>query len=157
MDSPGITRRPRSSRATPRRRLFTLEHANRTLPLVRRVVADIVRQHKIVSALEDRCHIRRPDVPREKQEELSRQYGIELERLGELAAELSAIGCEIKDWRLGLIDFRSQYQGREVELCWRLGEESIQFWHEINAGYAARQRIGEDFADQPRRPAPVAG
>lgn len=156
MDTPGTIRTPRPPRSAPRRRHFTLEHANRTLPLVRRIVADIVRQHKLVSSLEDKCHIRRPDVPREKQEELTRQYAIELEKLGDLADELTAVGCEIKDWRIGLIDFRSLHQGREIELCWRLGEDRIAFWHEVNAGFAGRQPIDEgSFESLPA--VPVAG
>lgn len=131
----------------PRRKVFSLKHANATLPLVRRIVADMVKQYKRVCALEERCHIRRPTVSNEEQDRLRRQYESELEKLRELYDELTTIGCELKDWRMGLVDFRARLGGREVELCWRLGEERIEFWHEIGAGFAARQPLAESAAE----------
>ena len=127
-------------------RIFTLEHANRTLPLVQRIVADMVRQYKKVDALEERCHMRRPSVSSDAQAKLCRQYEAELEKLRELSAELAAIGCEIKDWRIGLIDFAAVREGRVVELCWRLGEAKIEHWHEVGAGFQNRRPIDEEFA-----------
>ena len=52
-----------------------------------------------------------------------------------------AMGIEVKDLDLGLIDFRSQRDGREVYLCWKLGEESVLWWHELDTGYASRQPL----------------
>jgi hypothetical protein len=58
-----------------------------------------------------------------------------------LLAELESIGCEIKDVHTGLVDFRSMREGRAVYLCWRLGEERIAFWHELDSGFAGRQPL----------------
>ncbi len=135
---------PRKS--APRKPLFTVEKANRALPLVQRIVSDIVRQHKKVCALEERCHMRRPTVSEEEQQRLGRQYAIEIEKLRELAEELTAVGCDLKDWRRGLIDFSALYQGREVELCWHLGEERVNYWHEIGAGFPGRHLIDDLFS-----------
>jgi len=148
MELSGITKPQRTNKSKNRRKIFSVEHANRTLPLVRRIVTDMVRQHKRVSALEDKCHMRRPNVSAEQQDRLSRQYAHELEKLRELSDELSNIGCEIKDWRRGLIDYRSIHQGREVELCWCLGEDQVSHWHEVDAGFAARQIIDAEFHAQ---------
>jgi hypothetical protein len=148
MELSGITKSQRASKNRRRRKYFTIEHANRTLPLVRRIVADMVRQHKKVSALEDKCHMRRPNVSAEQQEQLRRQYMQEIEKLRELSAELTSIGCEIKDWRMGLIDFRSRHQGRDIELCWRLGEECVEHWHEVDGGFAARRKFDAEFHAQ---------
>jgi|CXWL01.1.fsa_nt_gi hypothetical protein len=155
MEASGVTTPRRRNRSNPRRRIFTLEHASRTLPLVKRIIADIVRQYKKVCALEEKCHMRRPNVSAEEQETLRRSYTIELGRLRELAQELSAVGCELKDWRSGLVDFRAMHEGREVELCWRLGEEKIEYWHEISNGFDGRQPIEENFGSP--RPAETAG
>ncbi len=127
-------------------RIFTLDHANRTLPLVQRIVSDMVRQYKKVGALEERCHIRRPSVSREEQASLCRQYEVELEKLRLFSEELSAVGCELKDWRAGLIDFAAIREGRIVELCWRLGETRIDYWHEVGAGFQNRHPIDAAFA-----------
>ena len=69
------------------------------------------------------------------------------QRLNELIDEVHAIGCELKDWETGLIDFRTIHDGREVYLCWRLGEESIRFWHELNAGSIGRHAIDIAFKE----------
>lgn len=145
MEQTRLTRPQPAKKAIRRRPIFTLEKANRAIPLVKRVVGDIVKQHKKVCHLEEKCHMRRPDVSDEEQERLARQYGVALERLRDLAEELSAIGCELKDWRRGLIDFPAMYQGREVDLCWRLGEERVEYWHEIGAGFPGRQPVDDGF------------
>lgn len=53
------------------------------------------------------------------------------------------LGVEVKDLRLGLVDFPSLREGRVVYLCWKLGEAGIGFWHELDTGYAGRQPLDE--------------
>ncbi|HZX12143.1 MAG TPA: DUF2203 domain-containing protein [Candidatus Nanoarchaeia archaeon] len=50
-------------------------------------------------------------------------------------------GCIVKDLDLGLVDFYSKHQGRDILLCWRLGEQHLGHWHEVNSGYAERKPI----------------
>jgi len=52
-----------------------------------------------------------------------------------------AMGVIVKDLADGLIDFPSLLQGREVYLCWKLGEDGIHWWHEIEGGFAGRQPL----------------
>ncbi len=47
----------------------------------------------------------------------------------------------IKDLDRGLIDFPSLQQGKEVFLCWEQGEPDVEFWHDLDAGYAGRERL----------------
>lgn len=54
---------------------------------------------------------------------------------------VKGIGAEVKDIEMGLIDFLSMKDGREVYLCWKLGEEHIAWWHDLDRGYAARQPL----------------
>jgi hypothetical protein len=138
------------------RRTFTLDHANRTLPFVTRVVADIVKQHRKVSNLEEKCHIHRPSVSREEHERVREQYKRELEKLRGLADELASVGCRLRDWQRGVIDFHSIYQGREIELCWCLGQERVEYWHETDEGFPCRRLIDEAFVAEmasPQQPA----
>ncbi|HLH60237.1 MAG TPA: DUF2203 domain-containing protein [Ktedonobacteraceae bacterium] len=65
----------------------------------------------------------------------------QLQVLEALIEELHAFGCELKDPSIGLIDFLSLRNGREVYLCWHLGEERINFWHYLDAGFAGRQPL----------------
>ena len=61
--------------------------------------------------------------------------------LSDLARQITDLGCEVKGIDEGLTDFRALREGREVYLCWRLGEERIAFWHELEAGFAGRQPL----------------
>jgi hypothetical protein len=51
---------------------------------------------------------------------------------------------QVKDLDRGLIDFPTILDGKEVFLCWENGEEDIEFWHDLDAGYAGRQKFEED-------------
>ena len=63
------------------------------------------------------------------------------QRMHEYEEELKNLGIELKDYDTGLIDFLCWMDGREVYLCWRLGESEVSHWHEIDAGFAGRQRL----------------
>jgi hypothetical protein len=62
-------------------------------------------------------------------------------QLQRAAAQLDRWGIEIKDPERGLIDFFHERDGRTVYLCYLLGEANIEFWHELSAGFAGRQRL----------------
>ncbi len=130
----------------PEGKLFTVVEANRALVLVRKVVQDIVRHYRQLMTLRD------------YHRELASQVGagVQLERvaqqikrktrvLSHLHAELNDIGCVLKDWAGGLVDFPASYAGRRVWLCWRLGEDAITHWHELDTGYSGRQPLTPDF------------
>lgn len=68
------------------------------------------------------------------------QAAQEFDRLDELVHQVQAAGAIIKDINIGLVDFLAQRDGREVFLCWKYGEEQIEFWHEIEEGFSERQR-----------------
>ena len=59
-------------------------------------------------------------------------------------------GCLVKDLDIGLIDFPTLFQGREVYLCWKLGEASIQFWHGVDEGFRGRKPIDAGFLEHHR-------
>ena len=65
----------------------------------------------------------------------------EFERLDALIHQVQDTGVLFKDINLGLLDFPALRNGREVYLCWKHGEKDIEFWHEIEAGYAGRRSI----------------
>jgi hypothetical protein len=124
--------------STPRNhRRFTLEQANRTLPLVKRIVADIVQCHSDITTAQGQLETADASDQAAIQQKLTQS----LERLQDYVDELSEIGCELKDFRIGLIDFIGRHDGRDVCLCWKLGEEKIGFWHELKTGFAGRQPI----------------
>jgi len=70
--------------------------------------------------------------------------------LKEAFEKIDRIGALIKDLDIGLIDFMTQYKGREVCLCWKLGEEGIHFWHGPEEGFRGRKPIDEEFLENHR-------
>ena len=113
-------------------RLFTPAQANRTLPLVRRIVADILasgRELRTVAA-------ERGSDNRERLETLGNEMRGWME-------ELRQIGCDYKDWSFdaGLVDFPAEIDGRPVLLCWRSDEARVEWYHDFVSGFAGRTRI----------------
>lgn len=65
-----------------------------------------------------------------------------LYEIGKLTTELHSDGIQLKDYSRGLVDFPCMREGRVVLLCWQLGEpEQIEWWHELEAGFAGRQPL----------------
>ena len=120
----------------PRRR-FTLEQANRALPLVRRVVSDIVQTREVATSLQS--HLEKSTAKEHKR--LQADLDVAIDKLHVYLDELTEIGCELKDFQAGLVDFIGRHQGRDVYLCWKLGEERINYWHELETGFAGRQPV----------------
>ncbi len=130
----------------PKKKFFTVEEANNTLPLVRAIVSDIVRQTRGVQELRARLSAirrdpRRPDdVYSEEIAHSEAELAAEESSLAELIDELGRLGIELKGPD-GLCDFPSLRDGRVVYLCWRLGEPEVMHWHELDAGFGGRQPL----------------
>ena len=120
---------------------FTLAEARALLPQLRQIFRDIHRR---------RDRIRAAD---EKLGKLFEETGSDLggpvvngllTDLLEMNAQLHRIrklGVTVKDLERGLLDFPAIRDGREVFLCWELEEDDIEFWHDLDTGYAGRERL----------------
>jgi hypothetical protein len=126
-------------------RLFNLDTANRTLPLVRRVVEDIVREYRELMKLRDAREELAASDSGSKLDAMRVAAEQHVERLNALQEELREIGCELKDWKSGLIDFPAVHDGRQIWLCWKLGEERVSHWHELHEGFSGRKTVTAGF------------
>jgi hypothetical protein len=136
-------------------KLFTVEQANRMLPLVRRIVEDIVREHRrwqekileleLVASTGGSVAVNGQPTPAESSDDrtaaLERDAMTIARDIDAFERELEQLGIVLKDRRLGLVDFPGELDGRRVWLCWRLGEPAVQYWHDLDAGYAGRQPV----------------
>lgn len=126
-------------------KIFTVEEANRTLPLVSRIVDDLVRGHKMWEDKVREFELATVGAGPEHPDAIAELLQMEAQRLAKdiegLIAELNDLGVICKGMGTGLVDFRGQLDGREVYYCWKLGEPSVQFWHEVDAGFIGRQRL----------------
>src|SRR5687767_7105794 len=100
-------------------RLFTVDEANKTLPLVRRIVEDVVRQHRQwrekILELDLVASATRADEPHERAAQLEREAQILASEIDGYQRELEELGIQLKDRRLGLVDFPSEMAGRKVD------------------------------------------
>jgi hypothetical protein len=137
------------SHAPDRPKTFTLQQANAALPLVRAIVTDLVRLARDVEERRQRLTLlmaaRHGATQHKMYNEEVEQAEDELEKdhdqIREYARELHELGVELKDPLVGLVDFPCLMEGRVVYLCWKFGEPSIEYWHEIEAGFAGRQPL----------------
>ena len=132
-----LTPKPVSAPRSQRR--FNVQEANKTLPLVRRVVADIVRTHEEISQQQQQLESLKSGQHAILQDRLQSN----LAHLQDYVDELTEIGCDIKDYRIGLVDFTGRHAGRDICLCWKLGEDAVEYWHELNAGFSGRQPVSQ--------------
>ncbi len=130
----------------PTPKLFTLAEAERTLPLVRRIVADLVAEYPrwrtAVSRFEMLTGGARAEWGETSELVAARnEVTVAASRINDYLKELEAIGCVFKGFDAGLVDFYSLRDDRPVFLCWRMGEARIEHWHELDAGFGGRQPI----------------
>jgi hypothetical protein len=130
--------------------LFTPASANRALPYVRVVVDDLVEAFGRVrraDTLRKRAqsgHASAGATPAEREtvarqaEEEGQAARADLQRT---LRELEAVGVEVKDPETGLVDFPGEIGGQRVLLCWKRGEESVAWWHDLETGYAGRRPL----------------
>jgi hypothetical protein len=127
-------------------KLFSLEEAERTLPLVRRIVQDLTREYPAWRAAVSRFELltggARADWGETGELLAAREaVGRHADRINRYLQELEAVGCVFKGFDAGLVDFYSLREDRPIFLCWKLGEDRITHWHEIEAGFSGRQPI----------------
>ena len=130
----------------PEFKLFTLAEAERTLPLVRRIVQDLTAEYPVWRAAVAKFELltggARSDWG-ETGELLAARDTVtyHADRINRYLQELEGVGCVFKGFEAGLVDFYSLRDDRPIFLCWRLGEDRIAYWHEIDSGFAGRQPI----------------
>ena len=130
------------------KRLFTVEEANATLPLVRAICGDlstlsreVVERRERLSFLLAGRDADRNDMYREELTQIEEELEGDNRRLQEYVQELRDLGVEPKNGIDGLIDFPSEMDGRVVLLCWKLNEPEVLYWHEMDAGFRGRQSL----------------
>jgi len=128
-------------------KLFTVDQAEKTLPLVRRIVGDIVasfeqREKRLLERQQLPNHPPAGTEAEERTLKLEKEMEQFEEDIRRFQEELESIGVELKDYRAGLIDFFSRYDGRIVYLCWKADEgDTLAWWHDLNSGFRGRQPI----------------
>jgi hypothetical protein len=96
---------------------FTVENANRTLPLVKSIVGDVADKWSELVKV------------REEYGNSSPEHDRIMRELAEFAQEIKALGCHLRDFEQGLIEFPATVDGEDVLLSWKLGEENVSYMY----------------------------
>jgi hypothetical protein len=70
-----------------------------------------------------------------------RQVGVAFLEVRRMLETIERSGIVLRDIDRGLVDFPAVIDGREVYLCWQVGEDEVGFWHDMDAGYGGRERL----------------
>jgi hypothetical protein len=133
--------------------LYTVDLANRTLPYVRRIVEDLVRDYARWRARVRAIEVAGPGARVAIADDASRRLQRETQALAAdiqtSLAELAALGIECKSLDDGLIDFPALVDGAPAFLCWKVGEDEVAWWHRRDAGFGGRQPIDGAVVTEP--------
>ena len=135
-------------------RTFTLQEAQNLLPVLESLLRTAMDGKKLIEAvdneLQELAHrvlmsggllVNVVQMARRKAE---REKAIH--RVKDTLAEINAIGVQVKDIEIVLLDFPCKVEGRVVLLCWKLGEQGITHWHTSSEGFAGRKPVDERIA-----------
>ena len=126
-------------------RTFTLSEARSLIPRLRKLLARISREREALMRLRTELDRARAKAEFGGGSPFGSTYLIHLIAFSEAVQEVELLGVHVKDFRTGLVDFPHERDGRIVYLCWRPDEDEIGWWHEVDAGFAGRQPLTDDF------------
>jgi hypothetical protein len=120
---------------------FTVEQANAALVLIRPLMGQLLEIREVILS-------KQPDLEPMLQKalgnggsSLASEVAMDVAEMQDLVLQIQSTGALFKDLSSGLVDFLSKRDGRDIYLCWRFGEEEVEYWHDLDAGFAGRQPI----------------
>ena len=133
-------------------KLISIEEANRMLPLLRRIVGDVTRNWEqiIYKRTEVECLEKGVDSaggslsPKDRDaslQGLKQELNCLIDRINNYIREVEDLGCFVEEFKRGIINFPSLYNGRKVFLCWKPNEDSVGHWHELDESFNDRMKI----------------
>lgn len=132
---------------------FTLDEAQSLLPVVESLLNRALEAKQAAADLQEEiaAQVRRVfaaggmfvDIAAAQKRKIALEALVH--RAKDALQEIDAIGVQVKDLEVGLLDFPCLLEGETVLLCWKKGESRIDFWHRVEDGFAGRQPIDARF------------
>jgi hypothetical protein len=141
-------------------RFYDLDEANAAIPEVRTILESLRDQRAELIRLRDEVLAAGDDVPDATRGEARgdatteaktdadvrvlrlRMQGV-IDRMQAGVVRIDELGVTLREIETGLIDFPALASGRQIWLCWRLGEGDIEYWHELSEGFSGRQPLSD--------------
>ncbi len=137
-------------------RFYSIDDANTALPEVERILLDLRDQRAELIRLRDTVlqttgpdqagpveRSDEPAFPADEQRRLRLQMQGLIDQMQAGVTRLVERDVTLREIEAGLIDFPALVNGRQVWLCWRLGEQDIAWWHELGDGFSGRSRLAD--------------
>ena len=139
-------------------RTFTLDEAQDLLPILEGLLRTSIEGKKLIESVDGELqaimqrvflnggmtlnvvHLARRKAEREKA----------IQRVKDAMGEIDAMGVQVKDLDIGLLDFPCEVDGEIILLCWKLGENAIAHWHGVSEGFAGRKPLDAKIAKAKR-------
>jgi hypothetical protein len=137
---------------------FTVEEANRMIPFLEVAFSAMLQMRMQIQAAyqrldrvglapeEDDFEVPLEDAPAHAIQDLAVLRGL-IDAVRDQLERVQQTGCVVKGIEPALVDWWSRKDGRDVFLCWRLGEKQVEAWHEVDTGFAGRRPLAELFDD----------
>jgi hypothetical protein len=145
-----------------KKKTFTFAEATTLLPVLRALLKRAVDGKQLIEAVEKELQDLRHrillsgglsvDIPAVAHRRAERDRA--LQEIKDALAEIEAIGVQVKDLDIGLLDFPCVVEDEIVLLCWKYGEEKIGFWHGLEEGFRGRKPIDERILRGKKREKP---
>ncbi len=120
---------------------FTLEEANKLVPEFSQYFEQIFRLHEILKPERREKELVTQSLSKNGGWSKSADYLENSFKVSKILDKILATGAVVKDLQRGLIDFPHLSEGKEIFLCWKMGEKEIKFWHDLESGYSGRQPL----------------
>ena len=131
-------------------RFYDLDEANATLLELEAIVTVLAEQRAELVRWRDHA-LARSSGSAGAEEPLSddelrllrlRMQGL-VDQMAAGVSRIDQLGLTLRDIEAGLVDFPALVAGRQVWLCWRRGESSVDWWHELDSGFGGRRLLAE--------------
>lgn len=146
----------------PKMKTFTLDQAHRLLPVLKSLLKRAMEGKRLIEEVEKELQDLKHrillsgglsvDVPALSRRRAQRDKA--LQETKDAIAEINSIGVQVKDLDLGLLDFPCALEGEVILLCWKYGEEEIQYWHGLEEGFKGRKPIDQRILRGKKREKP---
>jgi hypothetical protein len=132
-------------------RTFTLDEAQDLLPVLESLLRTAIEAKQAIESVEAEFHALQQQIHLRGGMSLNvvhmasrrAQRDKALQRAKDAMGEIDAIGVQVKDLDIGLLDFPCEVDGQLILLCWKLGEKAISHWHGVSEGFAGRKPVDE--------------
>ena len=129
-------------------KIFTPKEANELIPVITPLLREMQEEQSRINAIGHELRlfeiITSSNITMSSESAINEKrnaYNHCIFQMNVLLSRIQEYGCLVKDIDMGLVDFLAEIEGRRVFLCWKLGEDNIKYYHELNDGFQGRKFI----------------